>query len=1041
MDMEDADKNVHPGGPTGWAAISKTIWNVDEGKINDYKEDIDTLLVFTGLFSAVLTAFVVESYQELSPDPMDTVIQLLGQISMQTHSYVISANMINSTISSSGPPQLETTFEPSLPAVRVNQLWFSSLVITLITASYAMLVKQWLREYLAMDYTSPHERLRARQFRHPGLATWKVFEIAGFLPLLLQLALGLFFLGLCFFTWSVNSGVGKASTVLVVAWAFFFVSAMLAPATSPRCPYKTALLKDIMFNVRQGLAALILPFLSLDTAPSESQQPDMRLKQYSLEEREAVKEDADETEILREVDAFLLDDDLLGTTMLNSLQYDTNQPSIITFVLQALHLRLKGPRPMQPLASAPDLRRLTKRGWTAVSDIVANLVLRNIENQVSDVGPWFEDAVYLLLAQSDQALTVNAQKALAHCVQKSTISRFTILLSDSPSLSDIFTLRLPDIVDPLSSHLSALVRAGEFPPSELVAFVKMIYALASHNSPTVFLHEPFLYQLNIPARIWNFGSDVTAEAVLHALDTPNRDEVIGPWFEDALRIFLSHSPHPITVRSQDALLRCLHEPTILRFSNTLNSLTHFSSLVIRRLHTILDPLSSYFTELIRHHDALPAQVVAFVLTLYALETENRSLSLQPGTVLDLASLSEAMWNFGSDAVGEAILHELSTADVNHIDGSWFADAVTILLSVAPYPPTSTSIKALVQVCSHKTSQPRFGEWLKPIVSPSSTSYRHVLSCLHRVCDELPGADNDVFQLLRYIIRAVPCSPTCTHPEQSTPLAFLVYDHVAVHEEWARHYIALLVGRIEQIPLTGSAKWPPGSWDSLRALLCCPVPLRRLHAEAPKILVKLLTSYSPSGPILNFVLNVDEKVRALSKSDVTIQSVISLISESHSEVQATFFRMKAQQCRNYVSLDPSTQHASILGLNVVRLCVLMSRLYVDVRSDITLKGDCSKFYDECARAMEQFRQAKYPSLTENERTATTQLAEEALRVLDSLEPLTEGVNFDAWATGFKVQDSVFPDLLFEQLASFLSDDVATRIKRVERIRRHSVGHEK
>ena len=34
------------GNPTGWAAMAKTIREVDEDKVMDYKEDIDTLLVF-----------------------------------------------------------------------------------------------------------------------------------------------------------------------------------------------------------------------------------------------------------------------------------------------------------------------------------------------------------------------------------------------------------------------------------------------------------------------------------------------------------------------------------------------------------------------------------------------------------------------------------------------------------------------------------------------------------------------------------------------------------------------------------------------------------------------------------------------------------------------------------------------------------------------------------------------------------------------------------------------------------------------------------
>ncbi|EJD44295.1 hypothetical protein AURDEDRAFT_65360 [Auricularia subglabra TFB-10046 SS5] len=45
-----------------------------------YREEIDTLLVFAGLFSAVVTGFTVESYQWLNDDPSDAMISLLAQI-------------------------------------------------------------------------------------------------------------------------------------------------------------------------------------------------------------------------------------------------------------------------------------------------------------------------------------------------------------------------------------------------------------------------------------------------------------------------------------------------------------------------------------------------------------------------------------------------------------------------------------------------------------------------------------------------------------------------------------------------------------------------------------------------------------------------------------------------------------------------------------------------------------------------------------------------------------------------------------------------
>ncbi len=201
-----------------------------------------------------MTAFIIESYKNLSEDPTTTTNMLLQQISSQTNSYAIHDGFLNSTARSTASSQ---PFEPSLAALRVNILWFASLIFSLATASFSMLVKQWLREYMAGEFTSPQARLRVRQFRHPALSHWKVFEIAAMLPILLQLSLGLFFLGLCFFTWSVHPSIGRTTTPLVAGWAFLFLFATFAPIFSSRCPYKTTLLKDTMKSVRRLLCRIV----------------------------------------------------------------------------------------------------------------------------------------------------------------------------------------------------------------------------------------------------------------------------------------------------------------------------------------------------------------------------------------------------------------------------------------------------------------------------------------------------------------------------------------------------------------------------------------------------------------------------------------------------------------------------------------------------------------------------------------------------------------------------------------------------------------
>lgn len=52
----------------------------DAEECKAYREEIDTLLVFAGLFSAAVTAFTIESYQWLQSDPNDAIIALLSQI-------------------------------------------------------------------------------------------------------------------------------------------------------------------------------------------------------------------------------------------------------------------------------------------------------------------------------------------------------------------------------------------------------------------------------------------------------------------------------------------------------------------------------------------------------------------------------------------------------------------------------------------------------------------------------------------------------------------------------------------------------------------------------------------------------------------------------------------------------------------------------------------------------------------------------------------------------------------------------------------------
>ncbi|KAK7034740.1 hypothetical protein VNI00_012147 [Paramarasmius palmivorus] len=60
--------------------LLKLVNKYDGGIVKNWKEDIDTLLVFAGLFAAVVTAFAVESNKLLSQDSGDATLPSIGRL-------------------------------------------------------------------------------------------------------------------------------------------------------------------------------------------------------------------------------------------------------------------------------------------------------------------------------------------------------------------------------------------------------------------------------------------------------------------------------------------------------------------------------------------------------------------------------------------------------------------------------------------------------------------------------------------------------------------------------------------------------------------------------------------------------------------------------------------------------------------------------------------------------------------------------------------------------------------------------------------------
>lgn len=190
------------------------------------------------MFSAILTAFNVQSYQLLQPAPtLDPVLVALQQISAQLSSFSNNPPFVNST----QPAYRQTdTLTPRAPraAVWLNALWFSSLILSLSSASVGIMVKQWLNEYCGgISPSTSRETARLRQYRLNNLIKWRVGAIVMSIPVLLQLALSLFLAGLLILLWTLHNSVAAVASTLVFLLAAFTIGTMLLPLARFGCAY------------------------------------------------------------------------------------------------------------------------------------------------------------------------------------------------------------------------------------------------------------------------------------------------------------------------------------------------------------------------------------------------------------------------------------------------------------------------------------------------------------------------------------------------------------------------------------------------------------------------------------------------------------------------------------------------------------------------------------------------------------------------------------------------------------------------------------
>ncbi|KAH7096749.1 hypothetical protein BKA62DRAFT_488386 [Auriculariales sp. MPI-PUGE-AT-0066] len=209
----------------------------DEDLVQGWQDTLNVLLVFAGLFSTVLTAFLVESSKQLRTDNSDmttkAVLAILARL--EGENITTSVGAIRA-------------FTPSPNDRSINGLWICSLALSLIVSLLAILVKQWLVEYISLMRSSagnPEQWALRHYALRRGLTRWRIEAFISWLAILLHGSLFLFLGGFCAFIYDLDMAIFGVVAAMTAMTGSFYVVSTIAPLYWADCPTRTPFMHQV----------------------------------------------------------------------------------------------------------------------------------------------------------------------------------------------------------------------------------------------------------------------------------------------------------------------------------------------------------------------------------------------------------------------------------------------------------------------------------------------------------------------------------------------------------------------------------------------------------------------------------------------------------------------------------------------------------------------------------------------------------------------------------------------------------------------------
>ena len=198
-----------------------------------------------GLFSAIVSAFIIEFYKQLSPNSGNQTV-----IPHANGTYTIVAN----------PPS-----PPSASMIWVNAMWLISLVLSLASALIANLLKEWARRYVEPPFlpSNPKDCARVRSFLFLGTQIYKMSLIDRVGFTLLHISVYLFVAGLVIGFRTINKNVAIALEITVGVCVLAYLALSILPCLDVRCPFRTPISHFLWYPTHAFPSSIVVCLLWL----------------------------------------------------------------------------------------------------------------------------------------------------------------------------------------------------------------------------------------------------------------------------------------------------------------------------------------------------------------------------------------------------------------------------------------------------------------------------------------------------------------------------------------------------------------------------------------------------------------------------------------------------------------------------------------------------------------------------------------------------------------------------------------------------------